>query len=549
MQKKHLLLAALLFLTIFLCFAVSCGNNAKDNDQNHGQQPEAEEELEFSLKNGSYAVIGYNGNSPSVIIPDNKDGIPVTEISDDAFRDAQVIVSLTLPDTLRIIGNGAFYGCAALTDLTLPDGITTIGDGAFYGCKNLQSISLPAELSSLGNAAFSGCTAITEISFGRKISDIGEQAFYGCKSLLNFYVDDTNPFYKDLNGVLVHKKNNLLAFPSGRSGSYIVPDDIVKISSYAFAECLGITSLDLGSISEIGSHAFESSGLTSIRLPQSVQNLGDYTFYRCTSLASADLTNVSIIGDSVFRGCKSLTSVEIPSATSLGNQAFSDCTSLAYVNLPSCLTAVGDLAFAGCTQLIDFTVNSENKTFCVADGVLMNADATEIIAFPCGRTGSYKTPANITAIKNFAFFGCSLNDILLTNVSSVGRSAFADSNVLKNVSFSENLETLGDGAFDGCSSLTDISLPVSLTQIGQLTFRGCTTLSQITLPQNLEHIGQMAFADCTSLTEITLPDSVQYIDFAAFAGCSSLTILFSGKTEAFAPGWNVDNCPVVKETK
>lgn len=53
------------------------------------------------------------------------------------------ITSITLPQGIIEIGEGAFDGCALLTSVIIPDSVEIIGNNAFRGCTRLCVITLP----------------------------------------------------------------------------------------------------------------------------------------------------------------------------------------------------------------------------------------------------------------------------------------------------------------------------------------------------------------------------------------------------------------------
>ena len=67
------------------------------------------------------------------------------EIDDYALVDTN-LSSITLPSTLRSIGERGMAGNKFLTSINLPDGLTTIGDHAFAGCTKLNNIVIPDSL-------------------------------------------------------------------------------------------------------------------------------------------------------------------------------------------------------------------------------------------------------------------------------------------------------------------------------------------------------------------------------------------------------------------
>ena len=90
-------------------------------------------------------------------------GDEVQNIDDEAFYNWKNLKTITLPEGLKSIGSSAFYGCMALESVTLPEGLTTLGSYAFYGCSNLKSVTLPESLTTLGSDAFYGCNSIETV--------------------------------------------------------------------------------------------------------------------------------------------------------------------------------------------------------------------------------------------------------------------------------------------------------------------------------------------------------------------------------------------------
>lgn len=107
----------------------------------------------FDMDNSKKIILKYVENDSHVTIPEN-----VEKIADGAFK-GKMITSITVPSSLREIGNYAFCGCKKLTSIEFLNGLEKIGDYAFKDCKNLTSIELPQSVIRIGKGAFN-CTAI-----------------------------------------------------------------------------------------------------------------------------------------------------------------------------------------------------------------------------------------------------------------------------------------------------------------------------------------------------------------------------------------------------
>ena len=111
--------------------------------------------LTFSEAEDGWAVYVKAGEYPEHMeLPAEYNGIPVVAIGENAFTDAEGIVTVTIPDTVTVIGKNAFTHSDDLAEIVLPEGVTVIEDFAFRDCPKLVSVELPASLESIGAAAF-----------------------------------------------------------------------------------------------------------------------------------------------------------------------------------------------------------------------------------------------------------------------------------------------------------------------------------------------------------------------------------------------------------
>jgi len=135
----------------------------------------AQTEADFVADKG--IISEYTGSATTVNIPATIKGVKVIGIGNRAFSGlGQItlkITSVTIPNGVTSIGEGAFFGCISLTSVTIPASVTSIGNTAFLNCVNLKSVTIGSGVTSIGPAAFSGCPLIESVTLQGTIPSAG----------------------------------------------------------------------------------------------------------------------------------------------------------------------------------------------------------------------------------------------------------------------------------------------------------------------------------------------------------------------------------------
>ena len=168
-MKKLSLISALFMFCITLLLFTSC---KKENI------------LVFDIIDGKkeYRVVSVEElNDSNVIIPSEYNGLPVTEIGDEAFAGENKIVSIYIPDSVVVIGKRAFDDCRNLESIRLPQYLEVIPAGMTRN-TSIQTITIPESVKRIESRAF--CTAnIKDIEIPDSVEYIGYEAFYSCGNL------------------------------------------------------------------------------------------------------------------------------------------------------------------------------------------------------------------------------------------------------------------------------------------------------------------------------------------------------------------------------
>lgn len=290
----------------------------------------------------------------------------ISEIGAGAFSYSNLRV-VVMSDSIIKIGSGAFYNCtnleiirSSLGDNVLPSSVSNIGSSAFSNCVKLSSLTLSDSLEYIGSYAFNNC-GFTNIKITMLVEYIGAGAFSDCANLEGFTSENFTYIVED--GILYKLGKNdtmsLFVYPcaKGDKTTYVMPDDVVDIDSYAFSGCTKVKSVVLN---------------------DSLVNIPDTAFFDCKSLETIDLGNVVTIGVASFNGCVNLKNLEFgKNLMTIGDAAFYNCGVESLV-IPSNVVHIGSDAFGNCANLKQVTIEEDSKATIGSDVFIYDRNIEKI---------------------------------------------------------------------------------------------------------------------------------------------------------------------------
>lgn len=388
----------------------------------------------YEVEQDAAYIVDYVENADLVLIPAALDGKPVkfrlreewvsraakklvfaegvTAIEEYRFQ-SWTIDELSLPGTLKTIGEYTFAWSGGFETLTIPEGVEMIQSGALSYMEGVQTIHLPG--------------TVRGVEMG---------AFNGNADLKAFIVDEANQNFCARDGALYSKDGKtLIKYPDGKGKEWTVPEGTVEIleealslssleslrlgeglevlTNFAVASCYSLRELYLpASLREIeesafphvplqkvevaeGNTHFETDGyalyqvegaelirfynneaasynirpgtrriqpnafsnkekLESVTVPRGVTAIEESTFYQCMALTAVQLPiTLEEIKQSAFGNCVSLQRVTLPpNMTRIEGWAFANCMALTGLTIPESIVEIEDYAFESCPDLL-----------------------------------------------------------------------------------------------------------------------------------------------------------------------------------------------------
>lgn len=214
-----------------------------------------------------------------------------------AFSGASALETLHIPAGLRYISYTYFEDVPNLKTIIVdPDNAyMSVVDGVIYS-KDLKrllyyptgladlSFTVPDFVEYISLDAFVNNDVLEEIVIGEDLI-FDNYYFTGMQALKRFVVDENNPYFYTLDGVLYAYQVDsniggdiLVAYPNGlEETSYTLPEGVTDIGHRAFMNNHSLTNIDFSDhLEAIGHEAFYGmSGLSVVDIPRSIQYIGN----------------------------------------------------------------------------------------------------------------------------------------------------------------------------------------------------------------------------------------------------------------------------------
>lgn len=550
-------IAIILALMAMCAMAKAQATAHNPNDPNFTLKCATGQQLMYTITSNKepYTVIvngikGDASNAKKLQIPEtvhyrNTD-FAITEINNNAFSDISSLATVTIPKTVKAIGDKAFFGCKALKSIKIEGIIESCGENAFAGTNITKPIYTGNNLvyyptaqngykinegteKILGNA-FCTCNNMTSITIPASVTELSASSFVNCTNIESIIVADGNKTFDSRNNCnsIIRTSDNTLVIGCKNS---TIPEGVETIGSKAFA-MTDLSKIEIAnSVKVIEDFAFYGCKLANITIPTNIVKIGENAFCQnnnlsvvnfeaikcqpntqkaspfaqCMSLISVNFgENVKEVPNAMFLGCNELKYVTFSSSIeNIGNEAFKECSSLSYIEIPSSIQKVGAFAF--------YKTNIYEPVF-----------NDRLFIYYAGNDTEYKIPDGIKTICGNAFYeNNTIKSLTIPNsVTTIDDFAFQGMAALENIIIPNSVSYLGKSAFKSCSHITSLTLPNSITKIETETFMNCSRLKTVTLPKTITEIDNNAFYWCDQLESITIQNPDIKVNKYSFNGLS-----------------------------
>ena len=482
--------------------------------------------------------------------------------------------SLTIPDSVTAIGEGAFSNVEGLKTIIIPSTVKRIEQNAFRYNSTLEEVIMQEKINAdgtiegveyIGNNAFRECSNLTTVQMANSVIEAGEYTFYN------------DPKLKNINISKSIKTIGMGTYGLASLVNIEIPEGVEKIEYNAFYSCKNLKTIKLPStLKTIDGTAFANCPkLSNIEIPESNKN---FEFKNGILLGKLedDKREMAIILESAIKDNTLTVPDKVVSLKSGQIDAFTQITT---VKIPKSVENIGAGFFH--RNITNIEIDDANPKYEVVNNAIYTKESyseeIEIVRY-FGNESTVKIKDRTKIIKGLCFFnkkditnielpdlleiiesraldGCSnLKSIKLgANVNSFNSMSIYNSGI-EEIEIDENnknYRVIEDGGVcngektpalynkEGNVFISPIKplwtiqtyeIPekvevegeeVTITEIASYAFSNQREMAEMQLPNKIEKIGR-AFNFCSGLTKIEIPSSIKEISSSCFNDANNL---------------------------
>ncbi len=242
MKALNRTLSALLCIALIVtCFA--------------GCAAKTDEKLEYEIVGNTVKITGYTDSTTrtEVTVPDEIEGLPVTEIADFSLFNAESLQTIRIGKNVNTIGEWAMTNNQRLQEFVVDENNESFCsvDGVLYS-KDMKTLIYFPPAKGIEFNKYGESQNTTQYAIADGVETIRTKAFYKC-----YYVDQIT-----------------------------IPDSVTRIEEKAFHRTSALTALDLpANLEFIGKDAFAyCEQIESVTIPATIQEIQEYAFFNCKGM-------------------------------------------------------------------------------------------------------------------------------------------------------------------------------------------------------------------------------------------------------------------------
>ena len=492
--------------------------------------------------------------------------------------------SLTIPDSVTAIGEGAFANLEGLKTIIIPSTVKRIEKNAFRNNSTLETVIMQEKVNSdgtiegveyIGANAFTECPNLTTVQMANSVTEVGSQVFINCPNLQNINISTS---LEIISSYMFYQCNSL--------SNIEIPEGITSIENYAFNLCTNLETIKLPSTLEtIEGTAFNScTKLANIEIAEGNRNFS----FENGILLGNNGTEMVIILESAIKN----NTLTIPDTViSLKNEQISGFTQITTVNIPSSVTSI-DAGFFRDNNITNVIIDSSNPKYEVIDNAIYTKASQgdiEIVRY-FGNEDIVNVKEGTKIIKQYCFINkTTLSQINLpSSLEGIESQAFESCNNLKSLTLGTNINSFNNMSIYGSAieeieideenpnysirtgakcngvetealynkdgsifispikqigTITTYEIPskvdeVEVKEIANYAFHNQNKMTNIKIPNTIKKIG-ISFNSCHSLQTIEIPSSIREINTSCFNGATNLreVIIHKQRDEISGSPW------------